>query len=826
MSKRRLARIFLVGSASLGLLAVATVGGVYLYISPSLPSVSVLKDIRLQTPLRIYSRGGQLISIVGNKRRIPLDYWQIPPLQVEAFIAAEDDRFFAHPGLDMRSLARAAINLILTGQKSQGASTITMQVARNFFLTRRKLYIRKIREIFLALRIEHKLSKEDILRLYLNKIYLGNHAYGIGAAAEVYYGKGLWQLDLAQMAMLAGLPKAPSAFNPIANPKRALERRAYVLGRMHDLGFINTTAYDHAMAAPITAYFHGPEVKVHAPYVTAMVRNYMVKHYGKATYTAGFEVTTTISSRLEKDAHAAMTWNLERMAHEKTWRGPVAHVNLPLGSEHKPYGVILQQFPDVANLIPGIVEAEHKRSASVFVQNVGTIRLPWSALRWAAAGRTNAKAFLKRGDVLYLNHSNHTWTISEIPQVEGAIVALDPYDGAIVAIDGGYSFTLSQFNRATQAHRQLGSSFKPFVYSAALNDGLTLSTLISNAPLVAVANKELAEYWRPTNYERNTTGMVRLSEGLIHSINIVSVRILQRVSVQSEMDWIQRFGFDSTQIPHNLTLVLGSASLTPLQMARGYSVFANGGFLVRPYLIQRIYGPGQQLLAEARPWVACQRCKKRTNAVPTASIAHAAVASSAPVLPAQIATLSDSPTTASAALAASSESATTVVSTPSLMPRLAPRTISPQIAYLTTHMMQGVIQSGTGQAARAIGRHDLAGKTGTTNNYTDAWFDGYAPRLVAITWVGYDKQDRSLGPGQVGARAALPMWIHFMQQALKGSPDTAWPMPSGLVTVRIDSQTGLRCGPSDPHAMWEVFRSGHVPPWQSTKNAPTLYGGG
>ena len=816
---RRLVRYGLVVAALLGLLGVASVAAVYLYVAPSLPAVTVLKDIQLQVPLRVYTRDGKLLAVYGDKLRIPLDYAQTPPLLSEAFIAAEDDRFFDHSGVDVRSMGRAAINLVLTGQKSQGASTITMQLARNFFLTRRKLFIRKIREVFLALRIDRELTKEDILRLYLNKIYLGEHAYGIGAAAQVYYGKDVWQLDLAQMAMIAGLPKAPSTFNPVVNPKRALERRAYVLGRMHDLGFINTDAYRRAMAAPVTARLHAAQVTVNAPYVGEMVRSYMVDRYGDAAYSAGYRVTTTIDSRLERAAHAAMTADLEHLDRVQGWRGPAGHVDLPADADARTLQAAVENLHPVANLVPGVVSASAARSVNVFLQGNGAVRIDWQGLQWAAGNASRADALLHRGDIVYAVHEKSGWQLAQNPAVEGALVALDPYDGAIVALDGGFDFTKSKFNRAIQAHRQLGSSFKPFIYSAALNAGMSTATLISNAPFVSVANPQLADLWRPENYEHETPGMVRLREGLVHSINIVSVRVLDKIGVGAAVDWAQRFGFTAQELPHNLTLTLGSASLTPLAMARGYAVFANGGFLVRPYYIQRIEGPGGNELAVAQPWVACAQCRGEAPVAPTVGAPVAASGTSAPE------TAPNPASTTQPGSAASAAHAVLLLGRRPRSVRLAPRTLSPQNAYLVTSMMQSVIQRGTGRAARVLGREDLAGKTGTTNDFSNAWFDGFSPRLVAVTWVGYD-QPHSLGNGETGARAALPMWISFMGTALKGVPDVPWSMPSGLVTVRIDSKTGLRCGPDDPNAMWEVFRQDNVPPMTPSKQAPSLYGGG
>ncbi len=835
MKHRRAFRILLLGTAGLALAGVLAVVGVYLYVAPSLPPVSTLKDIHLQVPLRVYTRDGKLMAVFGTKRRIPLGYDQIPPMLTEAFIAAEDDRFFEHPGLDLRSMVRAAINLVLTGRKSQGASTITMQVARNFFLTRKKLYIRKIREIFLALRIERELSKEDILRLYLNKIYLGNHAYGVGAAAEVYYGRDVWQLTVAQMAMIAGLPKAPSAFNPLADPKRALERRAYVLGRMRDLGFIDRPTYERAMAAPITASLHAPKVTVHAPYIAEMARDYVVDKYGNIAYTAGFQVTTTVDSRLEMAAHKAMTWNLERLDREHGWRGPAGQTKLPADPTEADLESAIAHVPSYANLVPGIVTAVNNRSVKIYLHGQGASTIPWQGLAWAAGNSSNAR-FLKRGDLVYAAPEKSGWRLAQIPQIEGAIVALDPYDGAIVALDGGFSFAHSKFNRAMQAHRQLGSSFKPFVYSAALQTGLTPATLISNAPFVSVANQKLAELWRPENYERETSGMMRLREGLVHSINIVSVRILQRVGVNQALTWARHFGFTPDELPHNLTMVLGSASLTPLQMARGYAVFANGGFLVRPYFIQRVDGPGGKLLAQAHPWVACAACEAPAAGTSTSAVAgSAAAAATAPSVPQSAAVAATAPSapestaapesTRPAVSSASAGHAAVLVSGRLPAVRLAPRTISAQNAYLMVNMMQGVIQHGTGRGALVLHRNDLAGKTGTTNDFSNAWFDGFAPRLVAVTWVGYD-QPQSLGNGQTGARAALPMWIRFMGAALQGVPHRTWAMPAGLVTVRIDAKTGLRCGPNDPNATWEVFRAKNVPAWNQKRQGPNLYGGG
>ncbi len=480
----------------------------------------------------------------------------------------------------------------------------------------------------------------------------------------------------------------------------------------------------------------------------------------------------------------------------------------------------MQPYPPIANLLPGVITLVRDKDIRVYLRGEGIVTVAWPGLAWAAGQKTQASDFLKRGDMIYLNRGKKDWELAQVPELEGAIVALDPYDGAIAALDGGFSFTLSKYNRAVQAHRQLGSSFKPFVYSAALNAGMTPATLISNAPFISVANPELSQYWRPRNAERETSGMMRLREALVHSVNIVSVRILQQLGVTPALDWARRFGFSPSELPHNLTLALGSASLTPLSMARGYAVFANGGFLVRPYFIERIEGPAGKVLAEAHPWVACAACSPA--AASAANPLASPVAATTPSAP------ESAPVAASAIVAASAaSSAQTVllIGRQPRQPRLAPRTLSAQNAYLMTDILHSVILSGTGIKALALKRQDIAGKTGTTNDTTDAWFDGFGPRLVTVAWVGFD-QPQTMGHGWTGAHAALPMWISFMGEALNNVPEAVRSMPPGLVTARIDSKTGLRCGPDDPDAIWEVFREKELPPMQQKKQAPSLYGGG
>jgi len=641
----------------------------YTYIEVQLPDVETLKDVHLQVPLRIYTSDGKLIGEFGTKRRMPIPLDQVPPQMIQAVLATEDNRFYHHPGVDLVGLGRALKAVVHSGRKVQGASTITMQVARNFFLSRKKTVWRKFNEILLALKIERDFSKDKILELYLNKIYFGHHAYGVEAAAHVYYGKSLKELTLAQMAMLAGLPQAPSANNPISNPKAALERRNHVLERMLEVGYIDQATYEQGIRAPLTESYHDQSVEVHAPHVAEMVRELLVGRYGEdETYNGGFVVRTTLEARLQEVAYTA-----------------------------------LQQGLDAYNQRHGI-------------------RPPNS--------------------------------------VEGAIVVLNPDDGAIKALSGGYSFKNSHFNRATQAERQPGSNFKPFLYSAALEKGNTLATVINDAPIVMEDSGE-NELWRPQNDNLKFNGPTRLREGLTHSRNLVSIRLLQSIGVPYTLDYVARFGFDPNKLPTSLSLALGSGTVTPLQIARGFAVFANGGYLVQPYFIESITQIDKKIF-EARPEV-----------VPDAPMDPSLAENSEKDFPA------------------------------------APRVITLQNAYLMTQALRDVVQSGTATSAKVLGRDDIAGKTGTTNEQVDAWFSGFNSRLVATVWVGFDEQRKSLH--EYGARAALPIWINFMRQALSGTPEATMPQPADIVTVRIDPATGLLAAPGQSNAIFESFTKDTAP---------------
>ncbi|RMD79730.1 MAG: penicillin-binding protein 1A, partial [Gammaproteobacteria bacterium] len=755
------------------LLAGAAAGGAVLYFAvlPALPPVERLKEVHFQVPLRIYTRDGRLIAEYGDKKRTPVKIEDVPPLMVKAVLAAEDDRFYRHPGVDWQGILRAAWHLLLTGRKTQGGSTITMQVARNFFLSSEKTYLRKLREIVLALRIERELSKDEILELYLNKIYLGQRAYGVAAAAQVYYGKPLKELTLAQMAMIAGLPKAPSRDNPIASPERARARRDYVLRRMRELGYIGEAAYRRALAAPITARSHRLRPEVEAAYAAELVRAQLLARYGERAYTMGLAVRTTLDGRLQQAAVAALRGALEAYDRRHGYRGPEARVSLPPGAGPEAWRRALAGRAVLGGLRPAVVVAVGERAAAAYIKDPALPEggrlglLPWEGLSWARPYRDenhrgpaprSAGEVVAVGDVVRVRpRPDGAWDLAQLPQVEGALVALRPEDGSVAALAGGFDFRRSKFNRAVQAARQPGSAFKPFVYSAALEHGFTAATVVNDAPVV-FDDPALERAWRPENYSGRFFGPTRLREALVHSRNLVSIRVLQAVGLEPTLRHLARFGFDPGRLPHDLSLALGSASLSPLELAAGYAVFANGGFRVTPYLIQEVRGPGGEVLMRARPAVACQACAELPEG------AHPA-----------------------------------------------PRAISPQNAYLMTSMMRDVIRRGTGRRARALGRHDLAGKTGTTNEQRDAWFAGFQRRLVAVSWVGFD-DSRPLGRRETGARAALPMWMAFMGEALRGVPEAPFVRPPGLVTVRIDPATGLLAAPGS-RAVFETFRAGRVP---------------
>jgi len=769
----------------------------HLYIAPDLPDIEELRKVQLQVPLKVYSKDGELIAEYGEKRRSPLTFDQLPNTMVLAIVSAEDANFFSHPGVDYRGLLRAGINLLLTGKRKQGGSTITMQVARNFYLTREKTYLRKLYEIFLALRIEEELSKQEILELYLNKIYLGHRSYGVGAAARVYYGKTLDELTLAETAMIAGLPKAPSRFNPLANPPRALIRRNYVLGRMLELEHISEEEHRVASSAPVTAKRYSPDIEVEAPYAAEMVRAEMVKRYGSDAYTGGFRVYTTIDGKAQTAANRALRGAMDAYSERHGYRGPEAQQTLP--GEEASRDELLAAYSEVGQLQPGLVIGTQEQSADVYLGEDVTVTLPWEGLKWARPYRNHSRRgpepktaadVVTPGDIVRVRQikpdkGEPYWALTQVPKVGGALISLKSDDGAIIALVGGYDYYASKFNRVTQAARQPGSGFKAFIYSAALENGFTPASLINDAPVV-FNDPSLEGTWRPENYSGKFFGPTRLRYALTKSRNLVSIRLLRNMGIEAALQHIAKFGFDPEELPHNLSLSLGSANVTPLQMARGYAVLSNGGYLIDPYLIKRIDQNGETVF-EADPATVCKDCKQEIVTEP--SLVGASVSSV--------------------------EEET--------QGKIAPRVISEENHFLMYSMMQDVIQAGTATRARALGRNDLAGKTGTTNDQRDAWFNGFNQSIVANVWIGFDDNSR-LGRGEVGGRAALPAWIDYMRVVLQGVEDRPPRKPKGMVTVRIDPETGKRAPAGMEQAIFEIFREENVPDEATT--APAIPGVG
>ncbi len=756
------------------MLVIATIGVAY-YIEFQLPDIEALNTVQLQVPLQILSSDGKLIAEYGEKRRIPIPYDKIPKPLIDAVLATEDQRYFQHPGIDIPGLARATILLIATGRKEQGGSTITMQVARSFYLTRHKTFGRKLREILLALKIDHKLSKQKILELYLNKIFLGNRAYGVAAAAQIYYGKTLDQLSIDEYAMLAGLPKAPSTLNPLANPEAAKKRRDHVLSRMLELHYIDQKTYQAAINAPLNAHYHDLQTQVKAPYMAELVRQQLEQMYGDSIYTDGFNVYTTADSHLQDIANQSARNALIDYDQRHGYRGPEMNLGIPNLKHMDDWESKLSSLPVTNGLEAVAVIDTTNKSITVLRANGKLVTLSWSGLSWARKQINanylgprphNANDIVQLGDVIRIMQlPNQTWRLAQIPKAEDGLVTLNPNNGAILALVGGFDFQASNFNRIINAQRQPGSSFKPFIYSAAFDQGYTLATVINDAPIV-VENPTDNSLWRPQNDEHKFYGPTRLRNGLIHSINLVSIRLLDQIKVPYAVKYAERFGFNPSQLPPSLSLALGTALVTPIQMAAAYSVFANGGFKVVPYAIDSIRNSQGQVLYQAKPLTVCNNCQPAPGQTDNS---------------------------------------------------YAPRVISAQNAFLITSALHDVIEYGTAIQARGLKRNDLAGKTGTTQNQVDAWFVGYNPDYVTLSWVGFD-QPQSLH--EYGNQAALPMWIELMGTILKNKPDHPLDQPAGIVSIKIDPLTGKRATANDPVAQFEYFMTPYVPDEDKNSAAP------
>jgi len=791
------------------LLGTTVIGIAWLVYGRDLPEVETLRDVQLQVPLRVFTADRRLIGIFGEKRRIPVSIEETPACLKHAFIAGEDARFYEHPGVDYQGITRAAWSLITTGEKSIGGSTITQQLARNFFLTSEKTFTRKIKEIFLALRIERELEKDEILELYMNKIFLGYRAYGVGAAAEVYYGKPPGQLSLAQCAMIAALPKAPSRINPITSPERALERRDYVLSRMLELGYIDQDSFEQAIAEPDRAFYHGAIAEIPAPYVAEMVRAQALELLGTDAYEGGYEVITTIDSLLQIAANQAVANGLEEYDQRHGYRGPEAHVDLADRQGTADLLGILTPYRPISGLEPGVVLEVEDALALVYLRNGQTIGLTLEDMKWAAPlvnrdhkGKEpkTVADIMKPGDIVRARlHDDGNWQLGQLPEVEAALVSLDPGSGDIKALVGGYDFARSKFNRVVQSRRQPDSSFKPFIYSAALENGFTVASVVNDAPIV-FEDSELERAWKPQNFSEKFYGPTRLREAMVNSRNLVSIRLLRSIGIENARDYITRFGFERDELPTNLTMALGTASLTPLSMARGYAVFANGGYLVAPQFIRRITNMAGQTIYETWPSIPCDDCGDEE----TENQLEPGLAKDEPEFKPLEISSGDSQSDSDATLGPATEPLDSERD-------YAPRVITPQNAYLVRSMMMDVVRRGTGVRAMTLGRNDLAGKTGTTNEQRDAWFSGYNDRLVTSVWVGFDNHD-PLGRRELGGRAALPVWIEFMAVALAGVEDKPPEMPEGLARARIDPDTGLLARLEDKNAIMEIFQAGRLPP--------------
>ena len=771
----------LVAGTGLVVVTVTAALAIRLHFVPQLPSAESLRDVPLQVPLRVYARDERLIAEFGEMRRRPLPLAEIPRMLRAAVVATEDEHFREHPGVDWRGIARAVAYLVRTGQKGPGGSTITMQVARNFFLGREKTYFRKLNEILLAFKIERELTKDEILELYLNKIFLGHRAYGVAAAAEVYYGRKLHELTLPQMAMIAGLPQRPSEFNPITNPKRAAARRNHVLRRLRDVGEIDEAGYREAAAAPVTASRHAPTAETEAPYVAEMVRQEVEKALGPSAYTDSYAVHTTIDSRLQAAASGALREALLEYDRRHGYRGPEDRLDFETPPGPDEIEALLRDVPAVGGLLPAVVTRVAAKEATVHVRGEGEVVLPFEGVEWArpfisvnrrGAAPEKASDVLAPGDRIRVVRNGDRWELAQIPQVQGALVAMDPEDGSILAMAGGFDFFRSKFNRGTQARRQPGSSFKPFVYASALARGFTAASLINDAPVV-FDDPALESQWRPENYSGKFFGPTRLREALVKSRNLVSIRLLREVGVDFALDYLERFGFERERLPRSLTLALGSGEITPLESAAAYSVLANGGFAVHPWFVDRIEDRRRETAFAAAPARVCPGCEEGALEPEGATVARR-------VLPAGD-------------------------------------------TWILQSILRDVVRRGTGRKALALGRADLAGKTGTTNDQHDAWFCGFVPGLVAVAWVGFDEHE-TLGRHEFGGRAALPMWIKFMRTALAGVPERIPPPPEGLVKVRINPDTGRLAAASDPDALFETFRATRLPAAPAGRSAGTTAG--
>jgi penicillin-binding protein 1A len=753
------------------LVILASISGYVLYrhYESRLPDISRLKQVKYQLPLRVYTQDEKLLSQFGDQKRVTVTFNEIPESLINAFLAAEDDRFYQHPGVDYQGLLRAVISYIRTGQKKQGGSTITMQVARNYLLSNEKTFERKFKEILLSLKIDSQFSKQEILELYLNKIYLGHHAYGIGAAAYIYFGKKVADLNLDQMAILAGLPKAPSTDNPVSNPTRAKQRRDYVLRRMLELSHISQQDYQQALQQPVISKIHHEQTKRLAPYVAEMVRKFMVDWYGEDAYSKGYHVYTTLNSERQQMAEDALRLALHAYTERHGYFGAIARIDDFNANNPAQWDQAIANYTSIGDTYPAVVVAVKQQSVTVYTRPNQHRTIDWKGLAWARPylsqgelGKkpTQTSQITSVGEIVRIRKdAKGVWKLAQVPKVEGALVAVNPDNGAIIALQGGFDFYKSKFNRVTQTQRQPGSGFKPIVYTTALERGFTAASVINDAPIVHDARDD-GDEWRPENFGHKFAGPTRLRVGLRTSRNLVSIRIMRDIGIDTVRNKAISFGLPKQQLPKSLTLALGSGTASPLQMARTFATFANGGYRIDPYFIERIESADGDVIFQAEPKIACDLCSNP-----------------------------------------------------------APRIIDTDVHYIMHSMLQDVVRQGTARKANAIGRSDLAGKTGTTNDQRDAWFNGFSPALVASAWIGFDSSI-PLGSKETGSLAALPMWIDFMQQALNNIPEKKFQQPENIVQVQIDPETGLLAPESASNSITEIFRSEFAPFEYATPTRP------
>ncbi|NAW67898.1 PBP1A family penicillin-binding protein [Vibrio sp. V27_P1S3P104] len=801
------------------ILGATTIFGFYFYVKSDLPDVATLRDVKLQTPMQVFSQDGQLMAQFGEKRRIPLKLDEMPNELLEAIIATEDSRFYEHYGFDPIGITRAAFAVAASGSASQGASTITQQLARNFFLSNEKKIMRKIKEIFIAIHIEQLLTKDEILELYLNKIYLGYRSYGVGAAAQTYFGKEAKDLTLGEIAMIAGLPKAPSTMNPIYSVERATQRRNVVLLRMLSEKYISEQEYEQARNEVLDGKFHGAEIELHAPYVAEIARAWMVERYGEEeAYTSGMNIYTTIDSTQQQAANQAAINNLLAYDERHGYRGAekVLWKTGQTAWEENKLNTHLRNQPIYGDLFPAVVLQVAEQSAQVWVRNHQLNTIAWEDMNWARRFITDnkqgplpnkASEILSEGEQIWVRRMTDPetqeihWKLSQVPNANTAFVAMNPDNGAILALVGGFNFVHSNFNRATQSIRQVGSSIKPFIYSAALNKGLTLATLINDAP-INQWDESQGTAWRPKNSPPTYVGPTRLRVGLAQSKNVMAVRVLREVGLDETRQYLTRFGFELSQVPRSETIALGAGSLTPVKMAQGYSVFANGGYYVEPFYISKVEDAYGQLEFTATPKIVCHHdCQTADHGFDEQDL--------------------DS--------------------------HYAPQVISEQNAFLVREMLysniwgggnwrEGTGWNGTGWRAQVLKRRDIGGKTGTTNDSKDAWYNGFGPGIVATAWVGFDDHTRNLGRSvpnpnteddisgaEAGAKTAQPAWIDFMRSALENIAVEKPSIPDNIVRVRIDRETGLLTNKLDGSSMFEYFIQGTEPTEYVVEEAQSLY---